>query len=586
MLGVFERSYKARDLLALKSHTWRAGETFSSPHYAKAQSPLVEVKPDFSLYFRRYFTKPCSMEASKAKGPYLAQSIPLARNPPGSLDTHGMPSKATSGDTLGIGDLALHQTVKVSRKKSRCRKLRQRKRTAAEGPQALSDPTIPLPEDKLQIKEAQSRAQQETWCSVNATGGDFVPVAITSGAQSPSAAAFSAPPQDHSHTLNGAAPRFVPPIKQGNQQIAPSHRAATSVSIFRKVPPWRVNKSYRDTIVPLYQALQVAPLGQGIRSVTRGIPTTAITVDRLSSPKRGLSSVSQLARGIWPESLKESKSTGSSTPQATQLISANGSPSKQVINHQSFYMKTSTARGKKPLSAPTPTSQYLHLANLPPKSLVEPQRLLLVLDLNGTLLYRNKASSSYRPRNSLNPFLEYCLTNHSVLIWSSATPTNVEGVCKKLFNPRQRLQLLGEWGRDTLDLTSEEYYQKCQVYKRLERIWEGRALRDSHPDHASGGKWSQANTLLLDDSATKAQAQPHNLVELPEFTRNAQLEKGKDILGQVVAYLEEARMWKDVSAFAKRKKFTVDGGWAWDWDAGRNVGDDDEDDQEDGGVRL
>ena len=524
------------------------------------------------------------MEASKAKGPYLALSIPLATYSPGPLDTHVMPSKATSGDTLGIGDLALHQIVKVSRKKSRCRKLRERKRTAAEGPQALYDESIPLPEDKLQIKEAQSTAQQEKGQNVDANDGNFVPVAITSGAQSPSVAAFSAPPQDHSRTLNGAAPSFVPPIKQGNQQIAPSQRAATSVSNFRKVPPWRVNKSYRDSIVPVYQALQIAPLGQGIRSVTRGIPTTAVTVDRLSSPKRGLPSVSQPARALRTETLKESKNTKSSTPQATQPPSGNGSPSEQVINHQSSHVKTSTAQGKKPLSAPAPTTQYLHLANLPPKSLLEPQRLLLVLDLNGTLLYRNKASSSYRPRNSLNPFLDYCLTNHSVLIWSSATPTNVEGVCEKLFNPRQRLQLLGEWGRDTLDLTNAEYYQKCQVYKRLERIWEGRALRDSHPDHASGGRWSQANTLLLDDSATKAQAQPHNLVELPEFTRNAELERGKDILGQVVAYLEEARMWEDVSAFAKRKKFTVDGGWAWDWDSGRNVVDDD--DQEDGGVKL
>ena len=526
------------------------------------------------------------MEASKAERSYLAQPMPLARNHPGPLNTHVMPSKATSGDTLGIGDLALHQTVKVSRKKSRCKKLRQRKRTAAEGPQTLSDPTIPLPEDKLEIKEAQRTAQQEKRSSVNATDSNVVPVTITSGAQRPSTAAFSAPPQDYSCTLNGAAPSFVPPMKQGKQQIAPSQRAATSVSNFRKMPPWRVNKSYRDSIVPVYQALQIAPLGQSIRSVTRGIPTTAITVDSLSSPKRRLPSVSQPARGPRTELLKESKNTRSSTPQATQPPSGNGSPSKQVIDHQSFHVKISTAQGKKPLPAPTPTSQYLHLANLPPKSLLEPQRLLLVLDLNGTLLYRNKASSSYRPRNSLNPFLDYCLTNHSVLIWSSATPTNVDGVCGKLFTPRQRLQLLGEWGRDTLDLTNEEYYQKCQVYKRLERIWVGRALQDSHPDHASGGKWSQANTLLLEDSATKAQAQPHNLVELPEFTRNAELEKGKDILGQVVAYLEEARMWKDVSAFAKRKKFTVDGGWAWDWDSGRNVFDDDEDDQEDGGVRL
>ena len=43
MLGVLQRSFKARDQFALKSHTWRAGGTLSSPHYARPQSPLVEV---------------------------------------------------------------------------------------------------------------------------------------------------------------------------------------------------------------------------------------------------------------------------------------------------------------------------------------------------------------------------------------------------------------------------------------------------------------------------------------------------------------------------------------------------------------
>lgn len=38
-----------------------------------------------------------------------------------------------------------------------------------------------------------------------------------------------------------------------------------------------------------------------------------------------------------------------------------------------------------------------------------------------------------------------------------------------------------------------------------------------------------------------------------------------DVLGQVVSYLEEARMWDNVSSFFAKSKFEVDRGWDWDW---------------------
>lgn len=92
-----------------------------------------------------------------------------------------------------------------------------------------------------------------------------------------------------------------------------------------------------------------------------------------------------------------------------------------------------------------------------------------------------------------------------------------------------------------------------------------------------GYQWSQRNTLLVDDSALKAIAQPYNHVEIPEFVRNSTEGKSKakakvqsggngDVLGQVTAYLDEASMWDNVSAFVREKKFQINRGWAWDWD--------------------
>lgn len=80
--------------------------------------------------------------------------------------------------------------------------------------------------------------------------------------------------------------------------------------------------------------------------------------------------------------------------------------------------------------------------------------------------------------------------------------------------------------------------------------------------------WSQKNTLLVDDSILKAKAQPYNHVQIPEFVKNsneATAYKGKDILGQITAYLEEARMWDNVSAFVLQTRFEVDHQWSWDW---------------------
>ncbi|KAL9129126.1 MAG: hypothetical protein Q9217_002336 [Psora testacea] len=251
-----------------------------------------------------------------------------------------------------------------------------------------------------------------------------------------------------------------------------------------------------------------------------------------------------------------------------------------------------------PVAAPSPTSAYISQSRTPPTRLNTPQHLLLVLDLNGTLLSRKKGPKKYTPRPSLQKFLRYCFINHSILIWSSAKPQNVDGICAQLFTLAQRRQLLGEWGRETLELTPNQYKERVQVYKRLSRIWSSpQLLRHPHPQAAKGERWGQHNTILIDDSTEKAASEPYNHVEVPDFGLNMK-EKG-DVLGQVVGWLEEARGWGDVSAFVggMGRGFGVGAGWKWHWgkkwpqetglrqSVGGEDGEVDEDD-EDGGVRL
>ncbi|KAL9587725.1 MAG: hypothetical protein Q9212_000016 [Teloschistes hypoglaucus] len=244
----------------------------------------------------------------------------------------------------------------------------------------------------------------------------------------------------------------------------------------------------------------------------------------------------------------------------------------------------------KPPASPIPDSSYLAQSATPASKLRNPQPLLLVLDLNGTLLYRPRASSKYTPRPSLSLFLAHCVSNYSVLVWSSATPFNVTSICSKIFTPEQRQLLLGVWARDTLELDKGQYTAKVQVYKNLSRVWQDQRVQRAHPDLAKGVKWGQKNTLLLDDSALKASAQPHNAVVLPEFTRETkEVQKdGTEVLAQVVAYLEMARMVDNMSSFVRDRSFRVDTGWKWDWEKGRSAETDESDDGEDeqGGVKL
>ncbi|KAK4580307.1 hypothetical protein LTR86_000510 [Recurvomyces mirabilis] len=204
---------------------------------------------------------------------------------------------------------------------------------------------------------------------------------------------------------------------------------------------------------------------------------------------------------------------------------------------------------------PRPTEAYLEQADLPIQPHIgSPRRLLVVLDLNGTVCYRKKSKGgiwSFTPRPGVFEFLDYLLQNHKVLVWSSARPENVAGVCAQLFDDEQLIQLVGVWGRDTLHLNAREYNEKVQVYKQLSWVWDDSVVAASS---IGDDKWAQHNTVLIDDSERKAVSEPHNLVQIEEFegmTKGTKL----DVLEQIVEYLEMLRMTKDVSAVIKKRPY-------------------------------
>jgi hypothetical protein len=201
---------------------------------------------------------------------------------------------------------------------------------------------------------------------------------------------------------------------------------------------------------------------------------------------------------------------------------------------------------------PEPSLMYRAISALELQTSNVPQHLLLIIDLNGTLLYRPNRNEPFHfvERPSTQQFLNYALANFSVMIWSSARPENVDRMCKKLFSKESRQQLVGIWGRDRLGLSVADSNRRVQVYKRLETVWSDPQIQGRHPLAHEGKGWHQGNTVLIDDSIEKSRSEPYNFIEVPEFSGH----EGEDpnLLKEVAEYLAILRMQSNVSSYISR----------------------------------
>lgn len=198
----------------------------------------------------------------------------------------------------------------------------------------------------------------------------------------------------------------------------------------------------------------------------------------------------------------------------------------------------------------------MNQANEDPVTTEHPRPLLIVLDLNGTLLHRvRRGGSNFITRPRVSEFLHYLLKNHCLMIWSSAKPENVGPMCDKLFTKEQKDRLAAIWARDKLRLPANAYHEKVQVYKQLSWVWKDKSIQSANPDAVD--YWSQENTVLIDDSMEKAASEPFNVLQLEEFEgKKEQMEV--DVLGQVVRYLKTLRRQRNVSAYIRWKPFAYD----------------------------
>ncbi|PGH02684.1 hypothetical protein AJ79_07563 [Helicocarpus griseus UAMH5409] len=247
--------------------------------------------------------------------------------------------------------------------------------------------------------------------------------------------------------------------------------------------------------------------------------------------------------------------------------------------------RTSTPRRPvTPLTPPTPTPSYLSTSLLSPTLLPAPQPLLIILDLNGTLIYRiGRRPIRFKTRPGLHAFIDELCAKYTVMVWTSSQPPTVREVLEKTFSKEERERFVAVWARDTLGLNPRQYAEKVQVYKRLEKVWGDGGVRGRFPGNPNnvgnsacgggGGKkkkkkkkakakakaandfnasldegpWNQSNTLLIDDSALKALAQPYNIIEIPEFTNELPAAHEEKVLDTVLRQLRVLSRHRDVS---------------------------------------
>lgn len=211
---------------------------------------------------------------------------------------------------------------------------------------------------------------------------------------------------------------------------------------------------------------------------------------------------------------------------------------------------------------PDPSPSYLALSSHPSTQLPASRRILIIMDLNGTLLHRpsKKHPFHFVERPHAKRFMQYCLDNFYVAIWSSARPRNVHNMVTQLLTPAQMDRCLVTWARDKFGLTLADYDSRVQCYKRLTTVWDDPVIQAAHPNAAVGGRWDQTNTVLVDDSVEKGRSEPHNILVLPEFA-GVNFEK-VDVLPQVHDYLNKLCFQANISSYMRETPFQLDAAYA------------------------
>ncbi|TVY33361.1 putative FCP1 homology domain-containing protein [Lachnellula subtilissima] len=285
--------------------------------------------------------------------------------------------------------------------------------------------------------------------------------------------------------------------------------------------------------------------------------------NRLGEPRLVASPISQPSRVKGPttnvqdisESISNLNVTIASRVEARSIPKSKTSPKSKKTKKMDDRRDVKTAPSRASGGIPSASPQYLANCEGFAQPIPTPQHLLVVIDLNGTILFRPNRKNPHKfvARPHALRFLQYCIDTFNVVIWSSARPENVNAIVDSILSPPLKKRCVAIWGRDRFNLTAADYNMRVQCYKRLNTIWSDPGIARSHPEFQNGASWNQSNTVLVDDSVEKGRSEPFNIIPLPEYYGDEN--ERSDILPQVHDYLNQLSLHSNVSAFMRLHPF-------------------------------
>ncbi|KAI8896696.1 NLI interacting factor-like phosphatase-domain-containing protein [Globomyces pollinis-pini] len=159
------------------------------------------------------------------------------------------------------------------------------------------------------------------------------------------------------------------------------------------------------------------------------------------------------------------------------------------------------------------------------------ENLLVIFDLNGTLISR--VTSSKKRAAKLNPYLPsqkdfgnkgssvyirpywndlldtvFNLKNVSVGVWTSAQKDNADRLVNRLF---------GEYREHVEFVLNRSHCLNAPMNIKVDTVIKDLSIIYNSSEFNKDGLWSPENTILVDDTITKAKKDPKNILVIPEF---------------------------------------------------------------------
>ncbi|KAJ5753714.1 uncharacterized protein N7511_007867 [Penicillium nucicola] len=298
-----------------------------------------------------------------------------------------------------------------------------------------------------------------------------------------------------------------------------------------------------------------------------------------------------------------------------------GLPQQPIVQvPDSRRRRSPTRESTPPVQVPAATHAYMRQASQEPRQSPSKRPLLVILDLNGTLIFRKKRifPPKFARRAGLDQFLAALIKDYSVMVWTSSQPPTMNAVCEQIFPGEMHDKVVALWGRDKFGLTPRQYNNKLQVYKQLHKVWDTPSIQAAFPGNEGlseapvtsaattrramvqrateqlkaktnakklkpGHRWDQTNTILIDDSKLKALSEPFNILEIPEFTNDPNIDEST-LFAKILHRLDILSHHDDVSKVLRVWNERVEKGEGSILDL--DLGPMDDLDLEDGGMTL